>query len=1124
MSKALATKNVAAALIGLGLVFGLAFSFATPAKADTLSDLQAQVQALLAQIASLQGGSSMSTSGGACFTFTQTLTVGANGSEVMQLQKFLNAHGAVVASTGAGSPGNETSYFGNATKAAVAKWQAANGVSPAAGYWGPLTRAKANGMCTSGSMTGGTTGGTTTPTGPGISVSAGVQPANSLAPASASRVPFTTFTLTNNSGAAATITGVQVQRTGLAQDAAFSGVVLVDSNGLQVGVSRTFDSNHQATIGDTITLAAGQSATFTVAGNMAASEAAYAGEVAGISVIGVNTSVPVSGSLPISGAQQTINATLTLGTVTANISTFDPNGAVTKHIGDTGIKFTGIRLTAGSAEDLKLYSIRWRVNGSVSPSDLANVVTVVNGTSYPTVLSTDGRYYTSTFPGGILVQKGFSADAYIQGDIVGSNASGRVAEFDIDKASDVYMVGQLYGYGIALPAGVSAVNTGSTHGTFYTSGQPIFQGSTVSIQGGTVTTIGNAPAVTSQNIAINVPNQPLGGFLTNFAGEPVTVQTMTFKISSTGTTSVSEIQSASIVDENGAVVAGPVDAVGSVLTFSNSVTFPVGQHTYTIKGKIPSTGWNNNATVQLNTTPSSWTGVQGQTTGNSITIGTANFTMNTMTVRAANLTETASANPASQSVVAGGQGVLLANIQLDASQSGEDVRLSNLQINESGTANPNVLNTCQLWNGTSAVNTGSNVLNTVAQGQNTVTFDNALSIPKGTVVTLGLTCNISSSATSSSTFIFGVSSSGFTGTGTGAVSGNSVTPTVTTTNSGTMTVATGALTVSVDSSSPSYTVAAGGTTGVTMGVIKLRPTGENLNLTKLGLTLTSGAAADLGTVYLYQGSTLVGTAYFTGTNTTATSTLTTPVTLAKDTDNLITVKADLADIGSSQPGVEGALISIDPLNYEATGQSSGLTVRGGASTGVAGVRAYNTFPTLALDTLPTTGVADGRLMHFKVTADSHGNVGLGQFTFTIATTTLNVSNVQLFGFTDASYSSAISGQGTSGQIGSTITPTTTGATFVIAPTSNPVQVPAGQTYYFELRGSVSGVATGASEVTTLKGDSSGGAIAAFSQGSGNILWSPNATTTAATTSGNDWATSYGVAGLPSGGLIQTRSN
>ena len=88
-------------------------------------------------------------SGAGCYPFTMTHQMGDSGGEVMYIQQFLNSHGAQVAATGAGSPGNESSYYGALTRAAVAKWQAANGVAPAAGYWGPITRAKVAQVCAS---------------------------------------------------------------------------------------------------------------------------------------------------------------------------------------------------------------------------------------------------------------------------------------------------------------------------------------------------------------------------------------------------------------------------------------------------------------------------------------------------------------------------------------------------------------------------------------------------------------------------------------------------------------------------------------------------------------------------------------------------------------------------------------------------------------------------------------------------------------------------------------------------------------------------------------------------------------------------------------------------------------
>lgn len=144
--------------------------FATPSvNAATEAEMQAQIAALLAQIAALQASMSGGGSTTSCYSFTTDLTLGSNGEAVRALQVFLNNKGYAVATSGPGSKGNETTYFGGLTRTALAKYQAAMGISPAVGYFGPITRAKVNADCTP--TTGG--GGGTTTTTPGTTLNGG---------------------------------------------------------------------------------------------------------------------------------------------------------------------------------------------------------------------------------------------------------------------------------------------------------------------------------------------------------------------------------------------------------------------------------------------------------------------------------------------------------------------------------------------------------------------------------------------------------------------------------------------------------------------------------------------------------------------------------------------------------------------------------------------------------------------------------------------------------------------------------------------------------------------------------------------------------------------------------------
>lgn len=121
------------------------------AGALSVADIQAQIQALVSRITTLQAqpASPASTIAGpiakhrVCAALYRNLSHGSRGDDVMSLQEFLRAEGYLSA--------NATGYFGPATRGALARWQTSQGVS-AVGSLGPLSRARIAAWCGGGGV------------------------------------------------------------------------------------------------------------------------------------------------------------------------------------------------------------------------------------------------------------------------------------------------------------------------------------------------------------------------------------------------------------------------------------------------------------------------------------------------------------------------------------------------------------------------------------------------------------------------------------------------------------------------------------------------------------------------------------------------------------------------------------------------------------------------------------------------------------------------------------------------------------------------------------------------------------------------------------------------------------
>jgi hypothetical protein len=546
-------------IASVALVVAVLVAAAPVAKAQSTSDLQAQISALLAQISQLQSQLGTSSGGSmSSYSFTRDLTVGSKGDDVKALQQFLNSHGAQIAASGAGSPGSESTYFGSLTKAALAKWQAANGVSPASGYFGPITRAKINGMGGStGGSTGGNTGGVSIP-GAGLSVSLSSQNPGagtliSSSGSAAARVPVLAVNLTAGSASGMTVNELRFRKMGVLSDSSISGAYLVE-NGKVVAQYNSITAGEIVFSNLGWNIAAGQTRSLWLAidpaaGLSAGNSVSFALESASkvVAVDANNAAAAVSGVFPLNGNIFTVSSVsnpslATLAITSSSLGTSVTAGTQQNRVGAWNFSVANSKVW--------LKGVNFKVIGSANKNDLRNVTLKINGAQVGSTLTSvaaDGTAYFDLSGTSATLNTG-SNNVEVYADIAGSPSYN--FQFEILNSYDVYAVDSQYG----VP-----VSTNSNTGT------------QISILTGSIT-VSLATDSPNGNIAAGQSNVTVAKFTIYAAGEAVKVKWLGWGLNLTGaTTSIDNLfRNVSLVDDAGGQVGSTVNTLSTSVTCTNT--------------------------------------------------------------------------------------------------------------------------------------------------------------------------------------------------------------------------------------------------------------------------------------------------------------------------------------------------------------------------------------------------------------------------------------------------------------------------------------------------------------------------------------------------------------------------
>lgn len=1008
--------------------------------------------------------------------------------------------------------------------------------------------------------------GTTTPptTVPGAGATlkvslSGATPAGTYAVKSAARVPFTKVVLQNTSNVDATVDSFKVVRGGSpAVNADFSTInVLDENNNLLNDIGKTLNTDNMVTFTEDVIVKAGETRTLTLVGNMASG--LTGGNVPTLGLYSLETPATVVGSLPVYGNAITTNSNVTLATVTLAQDT--TIGTVTKQVGSANVNLARLKVQSPS-EDSQVERVVLYNSGTIADADVEKFVLKYNGNVVGQGVLKN-KYVTfdlSNCGTDCKVEKGNDRTFEVYADLVGG--SGRDINLDVQRAVHVSIKDLKNGYYIT-PTN-SADNMTNT----------------VSVSRGKLD-VSKTNVLPTGNVAKNSSNVSLATFNFKVTGEPIDVRTLVFRIVTSGTVVPTGVDSVILYNKDGKALIGGVDAVchaspcgtTGYATSTDSFTLPVGDNALTLKAKVDNTAAaNDTIIVSIDMSNTSNFDARGVNSGESITTSGSYATPstyvvgNTMTVKASGLRATTLSSPPTTTFAAGTNDVTLAKVLLDASESSEDIKVSKVTLNDItfNGAKPINLQNLRLFvdkDGDSYDATGSDVAltetysgsdSTADNDDTAMTFnlsgDDQFKVKAGKKVVITVKGNIAGGAASGTHTVSLNQSSGLTATG--LTTGNSVsTITYDAPNGQGVTVGTagGTVEVSLDPGTQTAKQYAAGTKLANLATFRFFvSSSEDVEVDKLNLTQTytdtnSTSFKDFDMLYLYSGTTVVGSAVPTSTS--VYFDLIDKGFVAKSTDSngaLLTVKGDLSSIGPSQNVTTGGHL----IGFKI---ASGAVSAKGALTGSTSVTYASSFPVsgnthIMYKSTPTVQVCSGTaddasncrapstlltngsndLFRFRVTANT-SDVGLYKFTFDISTTTASVTNVELLDVTETTEVSLYSTSqiASVGFVEALFDTDSTG----VGDGGEERTVSSGTSKYFVLRGTVTGATTGASVSTRLGGDSGSlytGAVGYPMVAATGVdallhddfIWSDRSAGSHSTTT-RDWTNGYLVAGLSS---------